>query len=591
MYFGPGHSDRLLEAARCGQSLTEDDPCNTDLVRAASDLFDNVAAHVDNTNGGPSYHLVLDHAGSVHVPSLSMLLGIHGAPGYVQLRGLLGNLRTISYEPRYYWSCHAFGPVSMSLLCRHVGELCAAGDRHHQSGERHCGHCNQCKIGRSPFGCHLSVLRNVSVTTGDANFKSGISSMCGHLLGVLVVQPPDRLPKAAMKVEEAEALSTHLQHLEEFESRTEISARAMAEMAPHISVSTSLRVLALPRCGLDEKCIQILSSGLISNVALQELILDKNPIGDSSMSYLSQALCRRPPLMVLSLGKCNISEPGCLTLATISEGHRPASLNIRDNVVGETALQKLSAVFQVPPFKFCIRDDIKIACVGGGGIGTKSATIIQFVQSHFITEYDPTIEDSYRKQVTVDGITVMCDILDTAGQEEYSAMREQYMKSYEVFSLGYATTSRDSFCEVPRFHDQIIRLKDTIDYPKILIGGKCDLVAERKVSTEEGKALAKEMRCPFFESSACLRINIEESFHEMIRIALQARYQAMCGTSNAEKPRFGSFSLSKAVKKIQHKKVSVPVKPVDLCACTPAPLHVTDNINNDLTDWRDSVGE
>ena len=37
----------------------------------------------------------------------------------------------------------------------------------------------------------------------------------------------------------------------------------------------------------------------------------------------------------------------------------------------------------------------------------------------FIDEYDPTIEDSYRKQVVVDGETCLLDILDTAGQEEY----------------------------------------------------------------------------------------------------------------------------------------------------------------------------
>jgi small GTP-binding protein len=47
------------------------------------------------------------------------------------------------------------------------------------------------------------------------------------------------------------------------------------------------------------------------------------------------------------------------------------------------------------------------------------------IQNHFIDEYDPTIEDSYRKQVTIDEETCLLDILDTAGQEEYSAMRDQ----------------------------------------------------------------------------------------------------------------------------------------------------------------------
>ena len=49
-------------------------------------------------------------------------------------------------------------------------------------------------------------------------------------------------------------------------------------------------------------------------------------------------------------------------------------------------------------------------------------------------EYDPTIEDSYRKQVTIDDETCLLDILDTAGQEEYSAMRDQYMRTGQGFS-------------------------------------------------------------------------------------------------------------------------------------------------------------
>jgi GTPase KRas len=66
--------------------------------------------------------------------------------------------------------------------------------------------------------------------------------------------------------------------------------------------------------------------------------------------------------------------------------------------------------------------EYKIVIVGGGGVG-KSALTIQFIQSQFVDEYDPTIEDSYRKQCDIDGQVSILDILDTAGQEEYSAMR------------------------------------------------------------------------------------------------------------------------------------------------------------------------
>ena len=60
---------------------------------------------------------------------------------------------------------------------------------------------------------------------------------------------------------------------------------------------------------------------------------------------------------------------------------------------------------------------------------------IQFIQSHFVDEYDPTIEDSYRKQCIIDDEVALLDVLDTAGQEEYSAMRG----NYKIFLIFYIT--------------------------------------------------------------------------------------------------------------------------------------------------------
>src|ERR1700751_2032809 len=118
--------------------------------------------------------------------------------------------------------------------------------------------------------------------------------------------------------------------------------------------------------------------------------------------------------------------------------------------------------------------EYKLVIVGGGGVG-KSALTFQLIQNHFIDEYDPTIEDSYRKQVTIDDETCLLDILDTAGQEEYSAMRDQYMRTGQGFVLTYAITSRSSFDEVSTFKDQICRVKDADKVPMCICGNKCDL--------------------------------------------------------------------------------------------------------------------
>ena len=160
--------------------------------------------------------------------------------------------------------------------------------------------------------------------------------------------------------------------------------------------------------------------------------------------------------------------------------------------------------------------EYKLVVVGGGGVG-KSALTIQLIQNHFVDEYDPTIEDSYRKRVTIDDETCLFDILDTAGQEEYSAMRDQYMRTGQAFICVYAITSHLSFDEIIWFREQMLRVKDVDRVPMILVGNKCDLEEERDVTTAEGQDLAKSFACPFFETSAKARINVEESFYGAVR--------------------------------------------------------------------------
>ena len=59
--------------------------------------------------------------------------------------------------------------------------------------------------------------------------------------------------------------------------------------------------------------------------------------------------------------------------------------------------------------------EYKMIVLGDGGVG-KSALTIQFISNYFVEEYDPNIEDCYRKQAVIDGEVCRLDILDTAGQ-------------------------------------------------------------------------------------------------------------------------------------------------------------------------------
>ncbi|KAI5807995.1 P-loop containing nucleoside triphosphate hydrolase protein [Peziza echinospora] len=194
----------------------------------------------------------------------------------------------------------------------------------------------------------------------------------------------------------------------------------------------------------------------------------------------------------------------------------------------------------------------KLVVLGDGGVG-KTALTIQLCLNHFVETYDPTIEDSYRKQVVIDGNSCMLEVLDTAGQEEYTALRDQWIRDGEGFVLVYSISSRSSFTRIPRFHSQILRVKESssgspmgLGYggsplnspglnsgqhgmntvPIMLVGNKSDRVTEREVSTQEGHALARELECEFVEASAKNCVNVERAFYDVVRMLRRQRQAA-----------------------------------------------------------------
>jgi GTPase KRas protein len=138
----------------------------------------------------------------------------------------------------------------------------------------------------------------------------------------------------------------------------------------------------------------------------------------------------------------------------------------------------------------------------------------------------------------------MLEVLDTAGQEEYTALRDQWIRDGEGFVLVYSISSRSSFTRIRKFHHQIQRVKDSCasspsypgspiaaanlqaPVPIMLVGNKSDRVTEREVSTQEGHSLARELGCEFVEASAKNCINVEKAFYDVVRILRAQRLQA-----------------------------------------------------------------
>eukprot|EP01097_Dermamoeba_algensis_P006959 TRINITY_DN434_c0_g1_i1.p1 TRINITY_DN434_c0_g1~~TRINITY_DN434_c0_g1_i1.p1 ORF type:complete len:194 (-),score=28.33 TRINITY_DN434_c0_g1_i1:148-729(-) len=158
----------------------------------------------------------------------------------------------------------------------------------------------------------------------------------------------------------------------------------------------------------------------------------------------------------------------------------------------------------------------RIVMLGAGGVG-KSCITVQLTQKIFVASYEPTIENSYKKELTVDDKSVMLDVLDTAGQEDFEILRDTYIRSGDGVVLVYSITSRDSFSVMPEMRQSVIEVKELDKFPMVVVGNKKDLESEREVSTDEGEEFAKKYNMPFFESSAKERINIEDIFVAITR--------------------------------------------------------------------------
>ncbi|XP_029926653.1 ras-related protein ralB-A-like [Myripristis murdjan] len=158
----------------------------------------------------------------------------------------------------------------------------------------------------------------------------------------------------------------------------------------------------------------------------------------------------------------------------------------------------------------------KVIMVGSGGVG-KSALTLQFMYDEFVEDYEPTKADSYRKKVVLDGEEVQIDILDTAGQEDYAAIRDNYFRSGEGFLLVFSITEHESFTATSEFREQILRVKEEDGIPLLLVGNKSDLENRRQVSADEATARAGEWGVQYVETSAKTRANVDKVFFDLMR--------------------------------------------------------------------------
>lgn len=113
----------------------------------------------------------------------------------------------------------------------------------------------------------------------------------------------------------------------------------------------------------------------------------------------------------------------------------------------------------------------------------------------------------------------MLEILDTAGTEQFTAMRDLYTKNGDGFILMFSLVSQSTFNDIMSLYEMIQRIRDEDNPSVVLVGNKTDLSEQRVISTEAGLKLAEKMGCPYFETSCKTNTNVREVFHQIVREA------------------------------------------------------------------------
>lgn len=158
----------------------------------------------------------------------------------------------------------------------------------------------------------------------------------------------------------------------------------------------------------------------------------------------------------------------------------------------------------------------RIAIVGSSAVG-KSSVTVQYVEKHFVESYYPTIENQFSKNITHKGVEYTTEIIDTAGQDEFSIMSQKHLLGIHGYMLIYSVASRSSFDMIPVLRDKILNATGAETLPMVCIGNKSDLDASlRQVSAEEGQKLAQELGIGFMETSAKNNVNVEQAFLMLI---------------------------------------------------------------------------
>lgn len=162
----------------------------------------------------------------------------------------------------------------------------------------------------------------------------------------------------------------------------------------------------------------------------------------------------------------------------------------------------------------------KIIIIGDSQVG-KTSILKRFVNDIFSTSLRSTIgADFGSKIVNLEGKSINLNIWDTAGQETYRAITNQYYRQAVGTLIVFDVADKKTFDNIPNWLTDLEKNCDDKRIIKLLIGNKIDLT--REVSQEMGEIFAAKNKMAYIETSAFNNTNIETVFLRLTKAIIDS---------------------------------------------------------------------
>ena len=189
-------------------------------------------------------------------------------------------------------------------------------------------------------------------------------------------------------------------------------------------------------------------------------------------------------------------------------------------------------------------NEMTITVLGKGVVG-KTSLIYRFINNHVMEEHDATIEDKFTVFETIDGKQYQINILDTAGEDDYQSLLDQWIETADGFLLVYSIDDKETFEVLEDKYKRIKKNGSGNSCPIIIVGNKSDLEEIRNVKQKDAQHWANSKHMKYYETSATTGTieQVKLVFIECAKEIIKKRKESLQQSQMNEKDTTYSSSL------------------------------------------------